>query len=248
MKKFPSVFSVLCFLAALAAVFAFSHYAHVHGLESLAMMAPLLPRNMFDGRPLVNRDINLNTGTFGLGGEALRYPVYDRMKLLNSLGTNERSLFKTAVGAQRETVTLTYADTNIQQSEQVPSSQKWEFDRLEVKYLAIAARTDALIQASLDYARTTYFGLKINSKDYMFILPLWKFFGAPQMVSAPAATINSRYPQAMWTGIWEFADVPITLQKNTNWGLTISPLVASAAGLDGDYIAFEFGGLRARAD
>lgn len=247
MKK---VWSVLFFFGVLAAALAFSHYANhlIAGVASLAMLPPLLPRNMFTGRPSINRDIQLNSGTFGMGGEALRYPVYDRMKMVNALGTTDRTLFKTAVGAQRETVTLTYADTNIQQSEQVPSSQKWQFDRLELKYLAIAARTDALIQSSLDYFRTTYFGMKINSKDYMFILPLWKFFGTPQMVSAPAATINSRYAQAMWTGIWEFSDVPITLQANTNWGIVVSPLVASAAGLDGDYIAFEFGGLRARAD
>jgi len=247
MKK---VWSVLFFFGVLAAVLAFSHYADhfLAGAASLAMLPPLLPRDMFTGRPKIQRDIQLNAGTFGLGGEALRFPVYDRMRMLNSQGTNDRTLFKTAVGAQRETFTLTYADTNIQQSEQVPSSQKWQFDRLEVKYLAIAARTDALIQSSLDYVRTTYFGLKINSKDYMFILPLWKFFGTPQMVSAPAATINSRYPQAMWSGVWEFSDVPITLQANTNWGLVITPLVASAAGLDNDFIGFEFGSLRARVD
>ncbi len=247
MKK---VYSVLAFFGVLAAVLLVNHYAEhfVVGAASLAAAIPLMPRNLFGGRPMLNRDIQLNTGTFGLGGEALRYPVYDRMKMLNAQGTNDRTLFKTAVGAQRETVTLTFADTNIVQSEQVPSSQKWEFDKLEMKYLAVAARTDVHIQAMLDYFRTTYFGLKINSKDYMFILPLWKFFGTPQLVSAPAVTVNSHFPSAMFSGVWDFSDVPITLQASTNWGIVVSPLVASAAGLDGDYIAMEFGSLRGRAD
>ncbi len=245
MKK---VFSVLFFFAAFAALLAFSHYSdHIlNGLACMAMVPPIMPRNLW-GKPMLQRDIGLNTGTFNMEGEALRYPVYDRLRMDSAQLTNDRSLFKTAVGGQRENITLSYADTNIQQSEQVPSTQKWQFDRLELKYLASAARTDALIQSSLDYVRNTYFGLKINSKDYMFILPLWKFFGTPQMVTAPAATINSDSPKGVWTGIWEFSDVPIVLQAGTNWGVVVTPLVASAAGLNGDYIGFEFGSLRARA-
>lgn len=245
MKKLGSVFVVLL---AFVAVALFSLYFHSPEGLALAMGIPLLPRNMFTGRPSINRAINLNQGTFGEGGEELRYPIYDRMKMLNSLGLNTRTLFKTAVGAQRETITLTYADTNITQSEQVPSSQKWTLTKLQVTYMAILARTDLLIQSILDYYRTTSFSLKINSKDAMFILPLWKFGGHPQMISAPAVTVNSRYPQAIFSAVWDFSDTPIVLQANTNWGVEVEPQVASAAGIDGDFLGFEFDATRARAD
>jgi len=207
----------------------------------------LMPKDVFGNRR-INRDIQLNDGTFGMGGEELAYPVYDRMLMASTQATNQRTLFKTAVGAQREGVTLTYADTNIQQSEQVPTSQKWVFTRLQIQYLASGALSDANLQLMLDYFRTTYFQLQINSKDAMFILPLWYFFGSTQIITAPAATINSRLPQAIFSGIWEFPEVPIVLQSNTNWGVQVAPLVASNSALNGNYIGFIFNGTRARAD
>jgi hypothetical protein len=79
----------------------------------------------------------------------------------------------------------------------------------------------------------------------MFRLPLWKFMGSPQLVSAPAVTVNSRYPQALFTGVWEMK-VPIVLQSLTDWELRVEPLVASIAGLDNDFIGFEFDGERDR--
>lgn len=246
MKK---AFSVLGAVFACVAVIAFSLYMGHMSPEGygLAAFAPLLPRGIFSRRPLINRAIRLGDGTWGEGGEVLHYPVYDRMRLLNSLSVNTRSLFKTAVGQQRETVTLTYADTNIEKSESIPSSQKWTFWRLSVYYMAAAARTDANIQSILDYFRTTTIRCIINSKDDMFRLPLWKFLGTPQLISAPAVTVNSKYPQALFTGVWELK-VPIVLQSLTDWELRVEPLVASAAGLDNDFIGFEFDGERARKD
>jgi len=245
MKKLVSVFSIL---AAFVAVFLFVSY--VGGSESgfaLAAMVPLLPRNIFSGRPSINRDINLNYGTWGAGGESLQYPIYDRMRMLNSQAVNPRTLFNTAVGGTREGSVLTFADTNIEKSESVPSSQKWILRKLTVGYIAEETRTDAEIVAILDYMRRTTFRININSKDDMLRMPMWAFFGSPQLVSAPAATINSRYPQALFTGVFTL-EIPIVLQALTDWKIIVEPLVASAAGLDNDFLTFVIDSERARAD
>jgi len=247
MKK---VFPLLCAALAFVACVAFSYFVGRHfGPEGVALAAfiPLLPRNMLSGRSMINRAVNLGNGTWGEGGEVLHYPVYDRLRMLNSQAVNARSLFKTAVGMPRDGANLTYADTNIEKSESIPSSQKWTFWKLTVQYLAEEVRTDAEIIGILNYFRTTTIRCIINSKDDMFRVPLWKFLGSPQLVSAPAVTVNSRYPQAIFSGSWELK-VPIVLQSLTDWELRVEPLVASIAGLDNDFIGFEFDGERARKD
>ena len=206
---------------------------------------PLLPRNMFSGKPAIQRAIQLNDGTWGEGGEILHYPVYDRMRMLNSQAVNTRSLFKSAVGTTREGNVLTFADTNIEKSESIPSSQKWTFWTFSMFYQSASAKTDVLIQNILDYMRTSTCRCIINSKDDMFRLPLWKFWGNPQLVSAPAVTVNSSFPQGAFTSVWTLK-IPIVLQSLTDWEVKIEPLVASVAGLDNDFIGFEFDGERAR--
>jgi len=244
-KAFPIVFAVLAFMACIAFTVYVGHLSP-EGL-GLAMFAPMLPRGIFSGRPSINRAIQLADGTWGMGGEVLHYPIYDRLRMSNAQGVAAQSLFKTAVGMPRNAVNLTYADTNIEKSESIPSSQKWTFWKLTVQYIAEETRTDAEIIAILDFVRRTTIRCIINSKDDMFRLPLWKFFGSPQLVSAPAVTVNSRFPQALFTGSWELK-VPIVLQSLTDWELRVEPLVASAAGLDNDFIGFEFDGERARKD
>jgi len=243
-KSVPILQALAAFVACLAFVFLFNDY--LVGGAALAAFVPILPRNPFGGR-LLNRAVRLDDGTWGEGGELLHYPIYDRMRMLNSQGVNTRSLFKNAVGTTREGNNLTYADTNIEKSESIPSSQKWTLWKMTVFYIAEETRTDAEIVAILDYFRRTTVRLIINSKDDMFRLPLWKFMGSPQLVSAPAATINSRYPNALFTGAWELK-VPIVLQALTDWEVRVEPLVASAAGLDNDFIGIEFDGERARKD
>lgn len=245
-KVLPLLNAALAFVACVAFALCIGHYCGAEG-AALAAFVPLLPLNPMSRRPMINRAIRLGDGTWGEGGEVLHYPVYDRMRMLNSLAVNARSLFKTAVGQQREGVTLTYADTNIEKSESIPSSQKWTFWKLSVFYMAEETRTDAEIISILNYFRTTTIRCIINSKDDMFRLPLWKFMGSPQLVSAPAVTVNSRYPQALFSSCWELK-VPIVLQSLTDWELRVEPLVASAAGLDNDFIGFEFDGERARKD
>lgn len=233
---------VFGFLAVLAAVLAVFLFPHAPGL-GLAMMVPIMPMSM--GKRLLNRAIQLNDGTWGPGGESLTYPVYDRVKMLNSLGVATRSLFKTAVGQQREGVTLTYADTNIEKSESIPSSQRWEFNYLNTYYLSAATKTSVLLQEILDYMRTTTIRCIIDSKTDMFRVPLWRFFGAMQVVSLPAVTQESRYPQPIFSGTLRL-EIPIILQSLTDWELRMEPLVASSASLDNDFLAFEFESRRDR--
>jgi hypothetical protein len=240
----PVLWGVAAFAVCLAFAFLVPNFSEG---AALAAFIPLMPRNLFSGRSLVNRAIRLDDGTWGMGGEVLHYPVYDRMRMLNSQAVQTRSLFKNAVGTQREGTNLTYADTNVEKSESVPYSQKWTFWKLTNWYIAEEVRTDVEIIAILSYYRTTTFRLIISSKDDMFRLPLWKFMGSPQLVSAPAATINSSYPQALFTASWELK-VPIVLQSLTDWEVRVEPLVASAVGLDNDFVAFEFDGERVRKD
>lgn len=239
MKK---VLSALYLVAIAAAVFFCAHHFGGEG-AALAAFIPIMPS--FMGRRMLNRAIMLADGTWGMGGETLHYPVYDRLRLLNATGVLVRSLFKTAVGTQREALTLQYDDTNVEKSESIPSSQKWTFWKLSLFYQAAAARTDVQILNILDYFRTTTFRCIINSKDDMFRLPLWKFMGHPQVISAPAVTVNSRFPQAIFSGAWELK-VPIVLQSLTDWEVKVEPRVASAAALDNDFIGFEFDGERDR--
>ena len=242
MKKIKE-FGVL--ILAFVACLALSHYVGAHGAASLAMLVPLMPKNLFSRRGAINRAIRLDDGTWGEGGETLHYPVYDRCRMLNAQGVAVRSLFKSAVGTTREGNALTFADTNIEKSESVPSSQKWTFWKFTCQYQASAARTDVQIQNILDYFRTTTIRCIINSKDDMFRLPLWKFMGHPQLISAPAVTVNSAFPMSVFTGSWEMK-VPIVLQSLTDWEVKVEPLVASAAALDNDFIGFEFDGQRDR--
>ncbi len=215
---------------------------HGHG-AAVAALVPIMPR--FMGRRALNRAIMLDDGTWGPGGEVLSYPVYDRMKMLNSLGVAVRSLFKTAVGQQRENVQLTYADTNIEKSESIPSSQKWTFTQLNMYYQSATAKTGATFQNILDYLRTTTVRCIIDSKTDMFRLPLWRFFGVTQIVSVPALTQQNANPMGTFMGKF-ILDVPIILQSLTDWEFRVEPLVASNAALDADYIGFEFEGTRAR--
>lgn len=241
MKKLGSLLVVVLAFIAVAVV---SHYLckSEAGL-ALAMFAPLLPRNIW-GQPTINRQMPfgggmvLNQGTFGLGGEELAYPIYDRMVMSATRGLTPVILFNTPVGQPRDAVALSYADTNIEAT-QVPTSQKFVLTKLTVTYIAAEVRTQAEMVTVLDYVRTTSIRFNIESKEDLFRLGLWKFFGTPQLVMAPAATITSRYPQAIFSGVWEIA-VPITLESQTLFKLIIEPQVASDAGLNGDYIAFEF--------
>lgn len=242
MKKLGSLLVVV--LAFVAVFFFARHIASecVAGF-GLAVGVPLMPRGFF-GR-LVNRDLNINSGTWGPAGEELRYPIYDRYKLSNAGALNPITLFNTPVGSPRNNVALTYADTNIE-SVAVPSSQKFKLEKLTVYYMSAAQRTDALIASALSYFQSTSFRLNVESKEDMFRLPAWKFFGSVQLISAPAVTVNSRFPQSLFTAVWDFSDIPLTLQALVNWKVVVEPQVASVGGLDGDYFGFEFDGTRLR--
>lgn len=242
-----NLLSILSALAAVVVLGLFAIYGHPEGGAAMAMMVPMMPKVM--GRRLLNRSpLGVDSGTFNGVGEDLGYPLYDRLHLLNSLGAANRTLFSTPVGTQRETRTLTYADTNVQ-AVGVPSSQKWEFTHLEIKWLSDAVVPDADAQSFLNYLRETSFRLQIVSKDAMFIVPMWMFFGPTQAVYQPAATINSHSPAGIFGGVWELPpDLPIVLQALTNWSIIVEPEAASAAALDGNFLGFVFKGRRLRVD
>ncbi len=181
--------------------------------------------------------INLGNGTFGQGVQWLHDILYDRLRLLvgNPLQT---SLFRNKAGDNRNGVVLTLADTN-NVSPQVPTGQKWYFWVLTIKYQAAALRTDAQIQLILNFFRQTQISLNITNLATMFSFPLSHFMAEDQLVSAPAATINSQYPKGMSKGEWVMR-VPIVLQEQATWSLDINQLAASDTALDNDFIYFAF--------
>lgn len=243
MKK---IGSFLVLVLAFVAVYFFSKHIAADAVMGFALagFVPLMPRNFFGGR-LLNRDLNINSGTWGPAGEELRYPIYDRVKMTNANALLPQTLFNTPVGQPRNGANLTYADTNIE-SVAVPSSQKFTLEKLTVQYTSAAQRTDAQIASILSFFSTTSFRLNVESKEDMFRLPVWKFFGAMQLISAPAVTVNSHFPTPLFTGVWDFSDVPLIFQALVNWKVLVEPQVASAAGLDGDFLTFEFDGTRLR--
>lgn len=174
-------------------------------------------------------------GTFGMGTEWIHDILFDRFRLLNA-NPLTTSLFRNKAGDTRNTVILTIADTN-NNSDRVPVKQKWYLWKLAAKYQAAAARTDANLQSILDFMRNTIVQLTITNLDKMFTFPLSKFLPFDQLVSAPAVTVNSRYPKSTEDDRWELK-VPLVLEENAQWSLDIIQTAASAAGLDNDFILF----------
>lgn len=246
MKKFRFFLVIALAFVAVALV---SHYCKSPSGLGLAMMCPMMPRIM--GRRLLNRmpldndAMNLNGGTWGLGGEDLDYPVYDRVLMDSTIAAGvPRTMFNQAVGTDREGVKLTYADTNIE-APNVPNSQKFGFKKLYVVYMGAAVRDQAGFQLILNYFRQSTIRFNIDSKADMFRLPMWRFAGALQVVVAPAATIDTKIPSPMWTGIWEI-QVPLILQALTIFKLVLEPQAASDAVLNGDKLGFIFDSGRLR--
>ena len=245
MKKESLIRISLAFVGlCLGLAFVFGWVSPVEG-ASIAAFIPLLPMGGISGlrRPQINRAIALGDGTWGPGGELLNYPIYDRFAITNTI--TENILFKAAVGETRNGTVLNLADTNITKSEGVPKSQKWTIWTVQMSYLAIAARTDALIQNILSMFQETICQFKIESKDEMFTLPLWKFFGGFQLISAPAVTVNSRFPQPVFSGRWEMK-IPIVLENLTSFEMVFTHLTAPNAAINGDFLCVELDGERAR--
>jgi hypothetical protein len=234
MKK---VCSILAAFGAALLCFVFIFVTR-HAPEGIAcaMMGPMLPKNIW-GKSILQRAKDFGNGTFGEGVEWLHDVVYDRMRLVstNPLTT---SLFRNKAGEQRNGVVLTLADTNVVNA-QVPTKQKWYLWELNVKYQAHAAITDALMQNVLTFVQNTIVVFTIVNLDKMFTIPLGYFLPFDQLVSAPAVTVASRYPQIREGGKITFK-VPLVLEENCVWSLDFTQLVASNAGLDNDFFLFLF--------
>src|SRR5882672_10222522 len=132
-------------------------------------------------------------GTFGMGTEWLHDFLFDRFRILaaNPLTT---ALFRDKPGSTRNSVVLTNVDTN-NKGDRVPTKQKWYLWDLTIVYQAAAARNDAGVQLILDFFRATLISFRIENLDVMFSAPLSYFRPTLQLISAPAVTVNSRFPQ-----------------------------------------------------
>lgn len=172
-------------------------------------------------------------GTFGQGTEWLHDFLFDRFRLLaaNPLTT---ALFRDKPGSARNGVVLTAVDTN-NKGDRVPTKQKWYLWMLSLVYQTAAAQSDAELQAILDFFRVTNLVFRIENLDIMFSAPISYFRPCIQVVTAPAVTVNSRFPQQDNGNGKEFR-VPLVLEENAVWHLDIEQTAASAGALDNDFL------------
>ena len=175
------------------------------------------------------------SGTFGMGTEWLHDFLFDRYRLLaaNPLST---ALFRDKAGSTRNSVVLTNVDTN-NKGDRVPTRQKWYLWDLTIVYQTPAAFSDANIQLALTFIQNTLLTFRIENLDTMFSAPLSYFRPTFQILSAPAVTVNSRFPQPD-TGNRKELKVPEVLEENAVWHLDIDQNVASPAGLDNTFFLF----------
>lgn len=177
-----------------------------------------------------------NVGTFGAGLEWLQDFIFDRFRILatNPLSTN---LFRNLPNSQRNGQNLTQFDTNVK-SPQVPVKQKWYLWNLFIAWQTAAAVTDAVEQAYLSYTQATLISFKIENLDVMFSAPLSFFRPTQQIVTAPAATVNSRLPMQDNQDAQKDFKIPQVLEENAIWYLTLDQQAASAASLDNSFLLF----------
>lgn len=190
----------------------------------------------------------LNSGTFnGPGvpglqpGRADHYPMVDRLLLDSTLAANpDRILFQTAVNSQRENRTLTFADTNNQYGNRIPDGQRFTYYWLNLYITpAVAAVEEDYLTALYALLKQTVISYKIEPLDPVFILPLWKFFGATQFF-AQSLTAPIQFSDALFSAQWKL-EKPIVLQQGTIAGLHVAlPGGTSPAILDDTFIGFEF--------
>lgn len=179
--------------------------------------------------------VKFNDGTFGMGVEWLHNFLFDRFRLLaaNPLTT---ALFRNKPGDARNGVVLTIADTN-NQGDRVPTKQKWYLWELQITYQSPVVLPDATTQLMYDFWRNTMIQFNITNLDQMFNAPLSYFRPTMQVMQAPAATVNSHFAMQDNQEGKKFK-VPLVLEENAVWDLTVAQTVASAGGLDNHFLLF----------
>lgn len=188
--------------------------------------------------------VRFDDGTWGPGAEVLDWVMYDRVLLANA--RTESLIFNATVGDTRNGVALTDADTNNLGGRALPVRHKFTIWSVEFFYQAIAIRDNAAIQSIVDLFRNTVVRFNIDGKDLMFHTPLWYWNSAFQVQHVPSVAGDNVQPPgyANYQGVWTLK-VPIVLQELTPWFMQVNESVASAAAIDGDFLAF---GLRGELD
>lgn len=179
--------------------------------------------------------VKFNDGTFGMGVEWLHNFLFDRFRLLaaNPLTT---ALFRNKPGDARNGIVLTIADTN-NQGDRVPTKQKWYLWELQITYQSPVVLPDATTQLMYDFWRNTMIQFNITNLDQMFNAPLSYFRPTMQVMQAPAVTVNSHFAMQDNQEGKKFK-VPLVLEENAVWDLTVAQTVASAGGLDNHFLLF----------
>jgi hypothetical protein len=186
----------------------------------------------------------LNDGTYimgtpGANGEELDDPLCDRFPLI--VATSKHRLFQSIITDVRDGVALTAADTNNNAPKgQLPNNEKWWLHKLQIFFQAIDINDDTEMQDIFNMFRNLTFRANINGKSDAFNFPVWAMLGSSQFLHQPAATLNSKSGmQNIFLGEWELK-TPIVLEAGANWYMEVEHVVAPAATIAGDFVAFRW--------
>lgn len=155
---------------------------------------------------------------------------YDTLVLAATAGT--LTLFSSAVVVAKHLSNYGYKE--------LPTGQAFDVHALRVAYYGHALMADATQQLLLDWLNTCTMEFRIENKVPLYERNLGSLIGGQvQVITAPAATINSKN-LTQWTAstVVRFKK-KIELDQKTQWKVQVQQNAAANAALSGDFLRVE---------
>jgi hypothetical protein len=122
----------------------------------------------------------------------------------------------------------------------LPQGQAFDIHALRVCYYAHAPAADATQQLFLDWINRTVLNLQISNKQPTYERNLGSLVGGQvQIVTAPAATVNSQNLSKWQASTIVRLKQKIEVDQNIQWMVNILQDAGANAALDGDYLRVE---------
>lgn len=183
----------------------------------------------------------LQEGTYGTGGEVIDKTFWDTLVLL-STNTVYR-MFTVPNGQAGKTLDM----TNMISTGQISQGQNHTVNSIFVQYMANKQHDAAELLEIYQLLNHFTVEIEIPGKDNLGDWTLAQIMGASFVVPfAAAVTINQPMIQPQFNGVLHLK-VPIVLSALTSFAVKVTPQVASAAALDGDFIRLGLRGILKRS-
>jgi hypothetical protein len=207
------------------------------------MPFPVQRRNVApirSGNPL----LSLQQGTYGTGGEVLDKTYYDTITLATA--TTVYRMFQTPEG--QGTPAKTKDITNMTAAGTMPQGQNLKVKSIHVQYVTHAAIGTATVQKIINFLNHTTCEISIPGKDNIGDWTLAELMGNPTLIALTPTAAGDNIPIAFgtFTGVKKLL-VPIVLSALTTFEFRVTPVVASDAALDGDFLRVGFRGILRRS-